>query len=176
MDRRSDRSFTQQPLEQSVVDALVESFRWAPSSNNKQPWRLILARSEAASKAFDASLSDANRLWATVAPLKIVIVANPAEQPDRSGLQCFMLDCGLALENMLLQGYAMGLTIHAMAGWDAARVREGFAIGAPFEPVALVAAGYRGSIDDLAPEVQAKDRRPRVRKAVEEIVFTDRLG
>jgi len=43
-------------------------------------------------------------------------------------------------------------------------------------PVALVVAGHRGQIEDLPPDVQEKDRKPRTRKAVEEIVVWNRFG
>jgi len=176
MARRSDRHFCDRPVGELAIGALVEAFRWAPSSSNRQPWRLVFACSEAASRAFDDCLSEGNRAWAAVAPVKMVLVANPGEQPDRGAVQSSVLDCGLALQNLLLQGCSMGLTIHAMAGWDDARVRAAFSIGEPLLPVALVVAGYRGAVDTLAPDVQAKDRKPRVRRPVAEIVFADRLG
>jgi len=174
--RRSERHFSKRRLEAETIDALIEAFRWAPSSNNRQPWRLLIAADDEAIKAFDDALSEANRAWAAAAALKMVIIGNPEEQPDRNGLQCFMLDCGLALENLLVQGCAMGLTIHAMVGWDAEKVVRGFAIPAPMRPVALVAAGYRGRIEDLSPELQAKDNRPRTRKAPAEMTVWNRFA
>jgi nitroreductase len=175
MNRRSDRHFADRPLEPGVADALFEAFRWAPSSNNRQPWRLLVAESPEAVRAYDEALSEGNRAWATAAPLKLVLVGNPAEQPDRDGLQCFMLDCGLALENLLVQGCAMGLTAHAMVGWDAARVIAGFSIPEPMRPVALIAVGYRGRVEDLAPAVREKDLRPRTRRPIDEIVVRNRF-
>lgn len=174
--RRSERHFAQRALEPETVDSLIEAFRWAPSSNNRQPWRLLIAADPAAIRVFDDALTDANRAWAAAAPLKMVVIGHPEEQPDRNGLQCFMLDCGLALENLLVQGYAMGLTIHAMVGWDAEKVSRGFAIPAPMRPVALVAAGHCGRIEDLTPELQAKDRRPRTRKPAGDIVVNNRFA
>jgi nitroreductase len=91
-------------------------------------------------------------------------------------MQSYMLDCGLALENLLIQGCALGLTIHAMIGWDMDKITKAFAIPAPMRPVALVVAGYRGRVEDLPPDVQAKDLRPRTRKAAEEIVVWNRFG
>src|SRR5688572_24321645 len=70
MSRRSDRHFSAKPLEREVIDTLIEAFRWAPSSNNRQPWRLLIAESAEARAIYDDALSDANRLWAPAAPLK----------------------------------------------------------------------------------------------------------
>ncbi len=175
-DRRSDRHFANKPLEPDSVEALLDAFRWAPSSNNRQPWRVLIASSAEANRIFDDALSAGNKQWAPVAPLKMVIIGVPEEQPEKNGLQNFMLDVGFAMENMMVQGYAMGLTIHAMAGWDYDKICKGFAIPANAKPVALMAAGYRGRVEDLIEEVRAKDLKPRTRKAIGEFTFRDAYG
>ena len=174
--RRSDRHFDGRPVVQQDIDLLIEAFRWAPSSTNRQPWRLIFATSAEARAAYHDALSAGNKPWACAAPVKIVVIGTPAEQPDRNGLHTWLLDAGLALENMLIQGYAMGLTIHAMAGYDEQKVLQGFGIPAPFRVAAVVAAGYRGTVESLPEEVRAKDLKPRVRKAAAEIAFRDTFG
>ena len=175
-ERRSERHFTQRPLEPHVVASLVEALRWAPSSNNRQPWRLILVQNAAASAKFVDTLSEGNKKWAHLAPLKIVLLGNPEEQPDRDGQNRWLLDCGLALENLLIQGCAMGLTTHAMQGWNEEKVLAHFNVPKPFRVAALVGVGYRGRIEDLPEEVAAKDRAPRTRRAPGEIAFTDTFG
>lgn len=174
--RRSERHFDGRPLEPQHIDLLIEAFRWAPSSNNRQPWRLIFAASPEARAGFDDALSAGNRKWAPAAPVKIVVIGTAEEQADRNGQHAWLLDVGLALENMLIQGYAMGLTIHAMAGWDEQKLLRSFHIPQPFHVAALVAAGYRGRVEDLPEDVRAKDLAPRVRKAVAEIAFCDVFG
>jgi len=175
-DRRSDRHFANKALEPEVVEALLDAFRWAPSSSNRQPWRVLIASSAEANRIFDDALSAGNKQWAPVAPLKMVIIGVPEEQPERNGLQNFMLDVGFAMENMMVQGYAMGLTIHAMAGFDSQKIRDGFKIPASAHPVAVMAAGYRGRVEDLIEEVRAKDMKPRTRKAIGEFTYRDAYG
>jgi len=174
--RRSDRHFDGRPVAQADIDLLIEAFRWAPSSTNRQPWRLIFATSAEANRAFDDALSAGNKQWACAAPVKMVVVGTPEEQPDRNGLHMWLLDAGLALENMLIQGYAMGMTIHAMAGYDDKKIMSGFNIPQPFRVAAVVAAGWRGKVESLPEEVRAKDLKPRVRKAAGEIAFRDTFG
>lgn len=175
-ERRSDRHFANKPLEPEVVDALLEAFRWAPSSNNRQPWRLVIASSPEANRIFDDALSAGNKQWAPVAPLKMVIIGVPEEQPEKNGTQNYLLDLGFAMENMMVQGYAMGLTIHAMAGWDYEKIVKGFNIPANAKPVALMAAGHRGRAEDLIEEVRAKDLKPRTRKEIGEFTYRDHYG
>ena len=174
--RRSDRHFNGRPVAQTDIDLLIEAFRWAPSSTNRQPWRLLFASSDEARAIYDDALSAGNKQWAPAAAVKIVVIGNPAEQPDRSGLHMWLLDCGLSLENMLIQGYAMGMTIHAMAGYDEKKLLTGFNIPEPFRVAAVVAAGWRGKVESLPDEVRAKDLKPRVRKPAGEFVFRDKFS
>ena len=175
-ERRSERHFANKPLEPAVVETLLEAFRWAPSSNNRQPWRVLIVASTEANHIFDDALSAGNKQWAPVAQLKMVIIGVPEEQPEKNGTQHYLLDVGIAIENMLLQGYAMGLTIHAMGGWDYDKIVKGFNIPANAKPVALVAAGYRGRVEDLIEEVRDKDLKPRTRKAISEFTYRDHYG
>ena len=175
-DRRSDRHFANKPLEADTIEALLDAFRWAPSSNNRQPWRVLIAASPEAVRIFDDALSAGNKQWAPAAALKMVIIAVPEEQPEKNGVQNAMLDLGMAMQNMMLQGYGMGLTMHAMAGWDFDKIRTGFAIPDNAKPVALMAAGYRGRVEDLIEEVRAKDLKVRTRKAIAEFTFRDSFG
>jgi nitroreductase len=125
---------------------------------------------------YDDALSAGNKSWACAAPVKIVVVGAPDEQPDRNGLQVWLLDAGLAIENMLIQGYAMGFTMHAMAGYDEQKLLRGLKIPSPFRVAAIVAAGHRGTVESLPDVVRAKDLKPRVRRAASELVFRDAFG
>jgi nitroreductase len=174
--RRSGVAFSDKPLEAEKLEALLEAFRWAPSSRNAQPWRIIVVRTPEAHRKFDAGLSANNQKWATRAPVKMVILGNPAEQPDRDGQSRWLLDVGLALENMLLQGCDLGLTVHAMAGWDEKTILTNFHVPEPFRVAALFAVGYPGNVTDLSEEMQQKANQPAVRKPLTEIVFWEDFG
>ena len=168
--RRSSRAIDPRPVEAKKIEALIEAFRWGPSSQNRQPWRLILAESAVARAGWDAALEPANQLWAPRAPLKIVVAGNPEEQASLHGQQRYLVDCGLALHALLVQACAMGLNVRAMAGWDEAKVRSALRIEDPYRVVALVAAGYPCAVEELPAEVQQKEQRPRSRKPRGEIV------
>ena len=174
--RSSSRAFDPRPVEPEKIAALVEAFRWAPSSQNKQPWRLIVARTEQARAGWDTALDPGNQAWAPRAPLQLVVIANPEEQPDHHGQQRCLVDGGLALHALLVQACAMGLNVRAMAGWNQDKVRTTFDIPNSCLVVALVAAGYPCPVDALPAEVQQKEARARVRRDPTEIVFYDRFG
>ncbi len=174
--RTSGVAFSAQALEAEKVETLLEAFRWGPSSRNAQPWRIVVVQTPAAHQKFDAALSENNQKWATQAPVKMIILGNPEEQPDRDGQSRWLLDVGLALENLLLQGCELGLTVHALAGWDESAVLSSFNIPSPFRVAALFAVGYPGKVEDLSEELQQKAKQPQVRKPLEDFVFWDAFG
>jgi nitroreductase len=89
------------------------------------------------------------------------------KKPNRHHLH----DTGAAAATMALQAASMGLQIHQMAGFDAAKAREVFGIPEDFEPGAAIALGYPGPADSAAEEFRAGETAARVRRPVEEIAF-----
>ncbi|MEK7281400.1 MAG: hypothetical protein AAB037_03495, partial [Chloroflexota bacterium] len=60
-------------------------------------------------------------------------------------------------------------------GWDEGKLMQNFHIPTPFRVAAVFAVGYPGRLEDLPPEVQAKEK-PSARKSQDEIFFWDDFG
>src|SRR5665213_1277280 len=76
--RWSPRAFDPRPVEANKLASLLEAARWAPSCNNAQPWRYLIATKENPSE-FDRMLSclvEKNQQWARTAPVLMVSVAH----------------------------------------------------------------------------------------------------
>lgn len=66
-----------------------------------------------------------------------------------------------------------------MAGFDAVKAREAFAIPEGHEPVDCIAMGYPVPLDEIPEAMRARDLAPRVRKPLAEFVHLggwDRLS
>ena len=75
-ERWSPRAFTGEAMTEAEVMALLEAARWAPSSNNGQPWRFAIAlRGDPLWDALLDSMNPTNRSWAAHAGA-IVAVAS----------------------------------------------------------------------------------------------------
>lgn len=172
--RWSPRAFSERPLEAEKVRSLFEAARWAPSSNNEQPWR-FLAASRDAGADYDrllACLNEGNRKWASRAPLLILSVAGlHFEDDDKPNRHAFH-DTGLAAENLVLQAVALGLTAHQMAGFDVEKARASCLIPPGYEPVAMIAVGYPGDPAALPEPLREREMKPRERKPIDEFVFS----
>src|SRR6266852_7456394 len=76
-ERWSPRAFADKPVPQDVLRSIFEAARWAPSSNNEQPWAYIVAMKEH-KENFDKMLSvlvEFNAGWAKSASVVALAVA-----------------------------------------------------------------------------------------------------
>ena len=86
--RRSGVAFSNEPLEAEKLTAMLEAFRWGPSSRNAQPWRIVVVRTPAAHQKFDEALSANNQKWATKAPVKIGLFLNSIRSSSIAQHRC----------------------------------------------------------------------------------------
>src|SRR6185295_17472540 len=123
--RWSPRAFSDQPIEAETLRMLFEAARWAPSSNNEQPWRFIVAKkdSETEWNRFLDCMVEGNRKWAYRAPVLILSVASLNFDEDSAPNRHAFYDTGMAVENLVLQATALGRSAHQMAGFDGEKAR-----------------------------------------------------
>ena len=173
--RWSPRAFdAERKVSRAQLAALLEAARWAPSCNGDQPTRYLIwdrhRDPEGWQKAFDC-LSENNRKWVKNVPLLMLSCAGSvfahSGKPNRFGPH----DTGAASMSMALQAPALGLALHQMGGYDAAKAREAFRIPEADTPMAMIAIGYQASPDVLDEETKQKELRPRSRKPIAELFF-----
>jgi nitroreductase len=176
--RWSPRAFAERPLEAETVRSLFEAARWAPSSNNEQPWRFLAAARDAGAE-YDrllTCLKESNRKWAFRAPLLVMSVAALNFEDDGKSNRHAFHDTGLAAENLVLQAVALGLVAHQMAGFDVEKARKDCLIPPGYEPVAMIAIGYQGDPGVLPEHLREREMKPRDRKPIGKFVFSSRWG
>ena len=176
--RWSPRAFDERPVEQETLKSLFEAARWAPSSNNEQPWRFIVASKET-STDYDrlfACLVEGNRKWVFRAPVLILSVASLLFEDDGKPNRHALHDTGMAAENFVLQATALGLQAHQMAGFDAQKARETCLIPTGFDPVAMIALGYPGDPAVLPDYLREREIKPRERQPIVDFVFSIKWG
>ena len=176
--RWSPRAYDERPVEPEKLASLFEAARWAPSSNNEQPWRFIVAekREESQWNRLFACLVEGNRRWSQRAPVLLLSLASlnfeDEGKPNRHALH----DTGMAVENLALQAAALGLAAHQMAGFDAEKARIDLKIPAGYEPVAMIAIGYPGDPNVLADHLKQREVAPRTRRPITQFVFSGEWG
>lgn len=175
--RWSPRAFDDRPIELEKLRSLFEAARWAPSSNNEQPWRFLVATKENQAeygRLFNC-LVEGNQKWALRAPVLLLSVAKLEFEdglPNRHALH----DTGMAAENLVIQATALGLVAHQMAGFRVDQARTDCQIQNDYEPVAMIAIGYPGDPALLSDRLRAREVQPRARKPVNEFVYSTTWG
>ena len=176
--RWSPRVFDDRPVEPEKLRSLFEAARWAPSSNNGQPWRFIVANKDYETEwnRLLACLVEGNRKWAYRAPVLILSVASLNFEDDAKPNRHAFHDTGLAVENLVLQATALGLVAHQMAGFDVEKARADLKIPSGHEPVAMIAVGYPGDLASLSDRLREREQQPRSRQPISEWTFSGQWG
>ncbi|EPR41764.1 nitroreductase [Desulfovibrio sp. X2] len=104
-ERRSIRKYTDEPVADDEVRAVLEAGRWAPSGKNNQPWRfLAVRRGEPRQEALARHTKYAHIVRGAGA-LVCVFLERARMYDARKDHQ----GAGACLQNMLLAAHALGL-------------------------------------------------------------------
>jgi nitroreductase len=176
--RKSPRAFQPRLVEEEKIQLLLEAFRWAPSSYNKQPWRIVLVTDPIVRERMHEGLMSGNRRWAVKAPILAVIISRVEADDVRhdNAIPYYLYDCGQAAMSLVLQAEHMGLRCHQMAGWEQDPVRTALGIPDEEQPIVVMAIGYEGDIADLDERSREKEMLPRTRRELREFAFRNRWG
>ncbi len=172
--RRSPRSFSEQPVSSADLTKVFEAAHWSASSYNEQPWRFLVGKKGDATwqKIFD-SLIEFNQGWAKSAPVLILSYASNKFAHNGTPNHYALYDTGAATAYLALEAWQLGLRTHSMGGFDAAKVRAAFALADDYEIGAVTALGHVGDGSELPEQLKQMEAGPRVRKPIEELVFSE---
>jgi nitroreductase len=176
--RWSPRAFDDRSVDTDLLRMLFEAARWAPSSNNEQPWRFIVATKDREAdwaRLFDC-LVEGNRRWAFRAPVLVLSIASMHFQYNGRPNRHAFHDTGLATQNLVLQAAVHGLMARQMAGFDLEKTRADLQIPSGYEPVAMIAIGYPGDPAVLPEQLRERELQPRSRRPIEEWTFSGQWG
>lgn len=154
--RASVRRYTSQPVEQKLLDTVLNAGFCAPSASAKRPWHFVVVRRGETLAALAAG-SPFARLLAS-APVAVVVCGDRMRQGTEELLH---EDCAAAAQNMLLAAHALGLG----AVWCGVRRRSEFekliaeTLRLPHKvlPVAVLAMGWPGE-EKRQPERFVRER------------------
>jgi albonoursin synthase len=136
--RTAVRSFADRPVEDALLDPLLDAAVAAPSASNKQPWAFVTVR--------------------RLRSLRLVHAFSPGiiERPPLIVAACFdrsrsvgggawdegMLCVAMAVENLLLAAHALGLGACPTASFRRGPARRFLGLPEHLEPLLLVSVGH----------------------------------
>jgi len=172
--RRSVRQYKDTPIPDEVLNKVLEAARWAPSWANTQCARYVVVKDPDTKTRLADCLNRGNPSAEAIKKAPVVIVAC-AEQ-GKSGFykggaatdrgDWFMLDVGIAMQNLALAARALGLgTVHVGLIPDSKRVDEILGLPDGVVSVEMTPLGYPSGESKGPP-----------RKEISEIVFYEKYG
>ncbi|MGI8309998.1 malonic semialdehyde reductase [Saccharopolyspora hattusasensis] len=144
-DARTANSFSDEPVTDEQVQAIYDLVKWAPTSMNQQPLRIVLVRSEESRQRLLPHLMEGNRAKTEKAPLVAILAADtdfheklPQVFPHAEGVKDMFaandelrlnhanLNASLQIAYFILGVRAAGLAAGPMTGFDAAGINAEF--------------------------------------------------
>ena len=168
--RRAYRAFSDKKIPGEVIKRIMTAATFAPSCFNNQSWRFLVATDDDALNKVFGAVSEGN-YWFKKAQAAVVVATKlefGCRSSDRRDYAFF--DCGLAVENLMLQGFKEGLYAHAIAGYDPGRIKEAFQISDEYIIITLVALGYPGEDAALSEKHKKLEHSERVRRPESEAI------
>ena len=144
MTRTSVRQYTDQPVENEKVEAMLRAGMAAPTAVNAQPWHFVVVNDRA--KLGELAAANPHAKMLESAPLAIVVCGDMTKALEGDGRQFWIQDCSAATENILLAAHAQGLG----AVWTAlypmeeryTAVKEALKLPDTMIPLCTVVIGY----------------------------------
>jgi len=160
---RTANTFTDEPVTDEQVRAIYDLAKWAPTSMNNQPLRIVLVRSPQAREKLVQTMSDGNKAKTATAPLVAILAADHAfheEFPktfphfpgardmfaanDALRAQTADLNGTLQVAYFILAVRAAGLAAGPMTGYDAPALNDAFFPDGEHKVLAVVNIGTPG--------------------------------
>jgi len=151
--RYSVRAYRPIPVEDDVLQQVLEAARLAPTAANRQPFQLIViptaGREEELKRIYKMD-------WFVQAPLVICAVATPDRGwVRRSDSKCYCdVDVAIAMDHLILAAANLGLGTCWIGAFDPAAAREVLGLPEGVEPIVFTPLGYPA--DQIGP----KQRKP----------------
>ena len=148
--RHSVRSFTDKPIPRADIDACLKAARLAPSGENTQPWRFIVADDpEYRTTLADNATGGIYRPTRFIkkAPVIIAVLAKKSFIVHKlgsalQGTQFYLLDIGMACEHLVLQAQELGIGSCYIGWFHSKKAAKALGVKKSDRVVMLIALGY----------------------------------
>ncbi len=174
LERWSPRAFTGELISEPEIMSFLEAARWAPSSNNGQPWRFVLIlRNDPEWDTLFATLNGNNQAWVDKASALIAVASYQliakAGSPDLIPNAMHAFDAGAAWAYMALQAHLQGWAMHGIGGFDKEAGAQVLKMPEHHTLQMLAVVGKRGDASTL-PDTLRQREAPNDRKQLSSLV------
>ncbi len=152
--RRSTRRYLDKPVEEDKLRAVLEAVRMSPSWANMQCWRMVVVkdrnvRGRISELSYVESLlspkgfkSNPSQKALAEAPVMIALCADPENSGTIWGQNYYLVDLGIAAQNLMLAAVAQGLGSVFVGVFDEEKIKALLSIPESVRIVGLFPLGY----------------------------------
>jgi len=150
--RRSVRKYASAPIPEEVLNRVLDAARIAPSGNNRQPTRLILATEEARKRELVPYCHDQE--FVATAPVVVIACGRDLRynRGEWMGQYSMLVDVSIAVDHLTLAARAEGLGTCWIGSFNGPALKEFLRLPADWEVVALTPLGYPEGDPFTAPQ------------------------
>jgi nitroreductase len=158
LSRRSIRRYAPKPIPKELLEKILEAGRMAPSAMNRQSWHFVVVTDDAVKQQLSGGLF---ARFIKSAPVVIVGCAHR----DRIAGGLSVISAAIALENMVIAAWAMGIGSCWIGGFRESKVKRVLAIPDDWDVIAIIPFGY-----------PAETPKPKAKKPLEEITSYNKFS
>lgn len=155
--RRSVRKYKSEPIPDELVEGILEAGRWAPSASNIQSWKFIVIKD----RKILEMIRKISPGYPGVTSLAIVVCSDRNRAYKIGGKlgrdYLSIVDCSMAVENMLLAAYALGLGTCCVKSFSPIGLKEILEIPEGIEPELIVTIGHPNEKPSPPPRLPLKE-------------------
>lgn len=143
VERRCIRRFDKRSVSDAQINELLEAARWAPSAGNLQSRFFFVVKDKEKKKMLAEAALGQNSV--AEAPVVFVVCADlriEGRYGSRGKELYCLLDCGAAIQNILLKAYEMGLGSVWVGAFDEGMVSGVLELPKHLKPISIIPIGY----------------------------------
>jgi len=159
--RYSVRAYLDRPVDDEVLNKIIDAARLAPSASNRQEWRFIAVRDPEKRKKL-AEIAH-NQSFLAQAPVILAACAVTDGHEMSCGQLCYPIDVAIALEHIALAATAQGLGTCWIGAFDERAAKTLLGVPPDVRIVQLMPLGF-----------PADKARAKTRMRLDEILMTDK--
>ncbi len=168
--RKSVRDYSTKPVEPEKITKILESAILSPSWANKQCTKYIVVTEKSKIKELGGMINS----WLKNATVVIVACADPKDSGSRNGMDYYLLDVGISMQQLILAATDLGLGTCWIGGFNETKAKKTLEVPDKIKVVAMTPVGYSKEKESFTAKIAKKIIGSNKRKAFDQIVHKEK--
>lgn len=176
LSRQSVRNFVTEPVSTEIMDQILEAGRWAPSTQNRQPWRFLVITDREIIRKLPTHCGFIGLVNGFMKDAGFVVIAcaEPKDDLVLNGQSYYLVDTAIALQQMVLTAWNFGIGSCWLGAFSEASVKAFLDIPQSIRVIAICPFGYPKDKKTLYAKAVSSFAGSRKRKSKESIFLMNK--